>query len=86
VKANTLGTAFGIATAVQNIGLTLLPILVAKTINTEVTEKNPYYGYVHEQMLLAGFALIGFCFNIWLYVDDKKNRNGQLDKVPADEG
>jgi len=33
-------------------------------------------------MLLAGFAFIGFLFNIWLYIDDKKNRGSNLDKVP----
>jgi len=34
-------------------------------------------------MLLAGFAFIGFIFNIWLYIDDKKNRGSNLDKVPS---
>lgn len=86
VKPHTLGTAFGICTAVQNIGLTILPLGVASTIKKD-NEDNKYYGYVHEQILLAAFALTGFCFNIWLYCDDKHKRNGQLDKVPsAEEG
>ena len=37
-------------------------------------------------MLLSAFATVGFCFNIWLYVDDLKNRDGQLDKVPKPKG
>lgn len=85
VKPNTLGTAFGLCTAIQNIGMTILPIAVGATIKTTNTE-DKYYGYIHEMMLLSAFATVGFCFNIWLYVDDLKNRDGQLDKVPKPKG
>lgn len=67
--------------------MTILPILVGATIHTD-NKTDKYYGYIHEMMLLSAFATIGFGFNIWLYIDDLKNRNGQLDKVPkgTDEG
>jgi len=55
--------------------MTLLPIAVGATIHKDNKEFK-YYGYIHEMMLLAAFATIGFMFNIWLYIDDLKNRNG----------
>jgi len=40
---------------------------------------------VNEQILLASIAFVGFCCNVWLYIDDKKNRGGLLDKVSVKE-
>lgn len=48
VKPNTLGTAFGICTAVQNLGLTIVPSIVAYTIKDKKDTAHPYYGYVEE--------------------------------------
>lgn len=48
VKPNTLGTAFGICTAVQNLGLTIVPSIVAYTIKDSADATHPYYGYVEE--------------------------------------
>jgi len=84
VKTNTIGTAFGLCTAIQNIGLTILPFAIGKTIHKTNTV-HTHYGYVTEQMILAGLALVGFAFNIWLYCDDIHKRNGQLNKGPAEE-
>jgi hypothetical protein len=36
--------------------------------------------------VLALLAAFGFCFNIWLYFDDIKNRDSALHKVYKDEG
>jgi len=36
-------------------------------------------------LLLAGTSLIGTFINIWLYIDDKKNRGGVLDRVQGNE-
>jgi len=47
VKPNELGTAFGLLTAVQNIGMTVLPLAVAATIK-DTNDVDKYYGYVHE--------------------------------------
>lgn len=62
--------------------MTVLPIAVGATIK-KTNETHKYYGYINEMILLTAFAFIGFMFNIWLYVDDLKNRGGQLDKVPS---
>ena len=32
-------------------------------------------------MFFALLAIIGICFNVWLYIDDLKNRKGILDAV-----
>lgn len=38
-------------------------------------------------MTLAGFATIGLCMNLWLYLDDIKNRNSVLNEIKKkDEG
>jgi len=58
-----------------------MPYLVGLTLYEEPSEAHPYYGYVNEQFLLAGAATIGLAANIWLYIDDKKNRGGNLDKA-----
>jgi hypothetical protein len=34
-------------------------------------------------LFLGSLASIGFCFNVWLYVDDRKNRNSVLHNVPV---
>jgi len=36
-------------------------------------------------LLLAGTSLLGTIINIWLYIDDKKNRGGVLDMVHGKE-
>lgn len=77
VKPQMVGTAFGLIFSVQNAGLTVAPIAVASTIQ----ESQKYNGYVHEQMLLTGLALVTFMINVWLYCDDIKKRDGKLDKV-----
>ena len=33
----------------------------------------------------CALAIIGFLINIWLYIDDIKNRGGVLDKVDSGE-
>jgi MFS family permease len=70
----TVGTAYGLTTAVQNIGLLLAPLLTG-WIQDNTT------GYTVTMLVLAGFAAIGFFCNIILYLDDINNRGGVLDKV-----
>ena len=63
-------------TAVQNIGLTISPLLAALCLNTEKDG-----GYFWLMIYFCALSLIGLCINIWLYVDDIKYRGGILDKV-----
>ena len=36
-------------------------------------------------MFFSALACLGIIFNVWLYIDDLKNRNGILDSVNPDE-
>jgi MFS family permease len=74
VLPRTVGTAYGLTTAIQNIGLLLAPLLTGWILDNTT-------GYTVTMLVLAGFAAIGFFFNIFLYLDDIKNRGGILDKV-----
>ena len=91
VKPHTLGTAFGLCTSVQNIGLTIIPLSVTASLTTTTIENDDgtetvlVDGFVYEQLILAGLAFIGVLFGIWLWLDDIHNRNGQLTKVPEKE-
>ena len=77
VAPRTLGTAFGLTTAIQNTGLVIAPLLVS--ILQDGTTKD--MGFFWPLVLLACFSGIGFCFNIVLYFDDRKNRGSVLHNV-----
>lgn len=76
VQARTIGSAFGMTTSLQNLGLVIAPYLSGALI-----DKYPG-NYTPVMCLLGGFALCGLMFNIVLYIDDIKNRGSILDKVP----
>lgn len=77
VQPRTIGSAFGLVTSLQACGLCVSPlvsgVLQAKYKNTFA----PVY------LFLGALATIGFLFNIWLYFDDIRNRNGVLNNVPV---
>lgn len=77
VAPKTVGTAFGLCTAVQNIGLVIGPWAVGQLeVNTTKGD-----GFFYPLLLIMCFSLLGFFVNIWLYFDDKRNRGGILDKI-----
>ena len=75
-----VGTAFGICTAVQNLGLTISPLIAGALLKT--SKRDGYFWYL---MYFCILAMIGIMLNVWLYIDDLKNRNGVLDKVDTSE-
>ena len=80
VPARLIGTAYGICTAIQNIGLTVSPLIGAACLNTEKQQ-----GYFWLMMYFSILACIGIVFNVWLYIDDKANRNGILNAIDDGE-
>ncbi len=80
VPAKLVGTAYGLCTAIQNIGLTISPIIAAKCLNSEKQQ-----GYFAMMMYFSFLACCGIVFNVWLYFDDLKNRGGILDAVDNGE-
>jgi MFS family permease len=81
VKPFMLGTAFGLVTSVQQIGLTIAPYVVGVLLHDSMSAEYPHYGFVNEQLFLASLAFLGFLCNIWLYYDDKHKRGGMINKV-----
>ena len=80
VEPKQIGTAYGFVTAVQNIGLTISPLIAGVMLKTE--KDGGYFWYlVYFEVL----AVIGICLNLWLYFDDLKNRGGILNKVDKGE-
>ena len=67
VKPNTVGTAFGIATAIQNIGLVIAPTIVGmiKDATREVD-----HGYFYVNLFFVGINMVGLLLNMWLYAID----------------
>lgn len=75
VKPNTIGSAFGLATSVQQMGLVIAPFI------TGVLENKHPGKFASVDVFLGSLSLIGVGFNIWLYFDDIKNRGSVLNNV-----
>ena len=76
VPPKLIGSAFGLCTSVQNIGLTISPILAGFCLNTAKDD-----GYFWFQIYFCILCVIGFFINVWMYLDDLKNRGGVLHYV-----
>jgi len=108
----TLGSAYGLITAIQNIGLSTIPYLWSVfanigfdredakytsfdcTTEQEYCYEDPNCGFWYNicdtnQMRYVGYgkqsliflfclSAVGQCFNVWLLIDDKRNRGGVL--------
>ena len=82
VPQNTVGTAFGIATAIQNIGLVISPTIVGQIKDTTMYKD---HGYFYVNMFFVLINIIGLALNAALYYIDINENNGVLDKVEDDE-
>ena len=80
VQPKLIGSAFGLCTAIQNIGLTISPLIASAILTTE--RQGGYFWYM---IYFCVLCVIGFFVNVWLYIDDIKNRGGVLDKVDTGE-
>ena len=78
VKPSAVGTAFGIATAIQNIGLVIAPTLVGMIKDNTKTIDHGYF-YVNAFFVLIN--VIGLMLNMSLYYIDLYQNNGVLDKI-----
>jgi len=77
VPARCVGTAYGLTTAIQNIGMTLGPQAITQ-IQGHVANPDDYKW---SMIFLAGCAFLGFLINVWLMYNDFKNCDGILYKV-----
>jgi len=70
VPARTIGSAFGLATSIQAIGLVISPAI------SGILQGRTPYRYENTYIFLGSLSLIGAMANIWLYFDDINNRGG----------
>jgi MFS family permease len=82
VSPNSVGTAFGIATAIQNIGLVLAPTIVGQIKDTTSYKD---HGYFYTNLFFVVINIVGLALNATLYYIDINENNGVLDKIEEDE-
>lgn len=82
VKPHTVGTAFGLATAIQNIGLVISPTIVGLIKDRTKTVD---HGYYFVNMYFIAINVIGLCLNISLYLIDIYENNSVLDSPYTSE-
>jgi len=68
VEEKRLGTAFGLMTAIQNLGLALFPFLNGKLRDVTGT-------YTATQVMFAGLGALGLIFAFLLLKSDKRHGN-----------
>lgn len=74
VDKQLLGSAYGITTAIQNIGLSLGPVFVSLVVNTNIIGFN----YRQVNLLQIGEVSLGLVFGGLLWVYDVKYGGGVL--------
>ena len=77
VQPQNVGTAFGLCTAIQNIGLVIAPTVVG-LIKTHTTRM---YGYYWVLIFFISINIFALMMNMYLYHIDIKYHDGILNKV-----
>ena len=70
----TLGSAYGIVVAIQNIGLASAPLIVG-----QIRDKTEH-GFFWTFAFFIAINIVGFAANLALYCIDVRKLNGRLDK------
>jgi len=88
VEPHTVGTAFGLTTAIQNVGLVVAPTIVGVIKDkTTAAIENPSHGdkyhYVFAFFILIN--LIGLALNLTLYYIDVNQNGSVLDSVEKEK-
>ena len=78
VPPSKVGTAFGLTTAIQNIGLVIAPTLVGYIKDKTRTID---HGFMYMNMFFVFINIIGFLLAVSLYYIDVYERNGILEST-----
>ncbi len=70
IEEKRLGTAFGLMTLIQNIGLTVFPWLAGKITDLSGGD------YTNTMLMFASLGVIGAIFSILLKISDRKAKTG----------
>jgi len=89
VPAQTVGSAFGICTAIQNIGMVIAPTIVGVIKQHNIIEhyvdpdgtEHFVYDYKWVDFFFICINVISLFLNLWLYIIDIKYYDGVLNKV-----
>jgi nitrate/nitrite transporter NarK len=76
VPKQSLGTAQGILACFQNVGMTIIPLLMA-SIHDHTKS------YIWVEIAFIALGLVSLTFSTIVYRIDKKERGGLLQKVDA---
>ena len=92
VEEKRLGTAYGIMTSIQNLGLFVFPIIagaitdaVNKDITPEMLKQGATLDYTYTILMFAGLGLLGFLYAFFLKRDDAKKPNHPLEMPEMDD-
>jgi len=93
VEEKRLGTAYGIMTSIQNLGLFAFPIIAGKITdvankgitNEMLTAGTATLDYTYTIIMFAGLGLVGFLFAYLLKREDKRNTKFGLEKAEMEE-
>jgi MFS family permease len=89
VEEKKIGTAFGLMTAIQNMGLFLFPIFAGYMLDITNSGVSPqmvadgvaHYDYTYTMLMFAGLGLLGLLFAFLLKREDDKEGSYGLDKA-----
>lgn len=78
MEARYLGSAYSLIFWVQNIGLSLFPILIGNVLiwSNPGVEDPTKYNYTVPMLLFASLGVLALIFGIWLLILNKKNGYG----------
>lgn len=78
VNKNAVGTAFGLATSIQNIGLCSAPSIVGYIKDQT---RSIDHGFFHMNVFFVAINIVGLILNMNLYYIDVTYNNSVLDRV-----
>jgi MFS family permease len=70
VEERRLGTAFGLMTMIQNVGMTIFPWLAGKITDLSGGD------YTNTMIMFASLGIVGFIFSLLLKYADRKEKAG----------
>jgi MFS family permease len=80
IPEKLLGTAYALIFYVQNIGLSMVPLLIGWVLDTyckgEMVDGMQTYDYTLPMCIFAAFGVAALFFAIWLKAEDKKKGYG----------
>jgi nitrate/nitrite transporter NarK len=83
VDKRAIGTAFGFCTAIQNAGMAVAPTIVGEIITA--TSDDSFHGFFWSSFFFSCICVVCLFLNTWLYLEDIRNNNGELNKVHKED-